>query len=142
MAFQEDAILEYISLLIEIRWFFLRMTFIETFLLQYYLFSGSLFGYASWQIFLRCYLSPIARVIIRHSIFCVLRFQSQIPQMFTVWLFELMVGVTHFGCIGHILSSHWAFMIDTHARTISDDMDSSTFKHSVDCIESLRISTQ
>ena len=25
---------------------------------------------------------------------------------FIVELFELMVGITHFGCIGHILSSH------------------------------------
>ena len=33
-------------------------------------------------------------------------------------------------------------MIDTHARTISDDMDGSTFEHSIDCPESLRISTQ
>ena len=30
------------------------------------------------------------------------------------------------------MDSHWAFMIDTHARTISDDMDGSTFEHSVD----------
>ena len=47
--------------------------------------------------------------------------------MLTVRLFVLMVGVTHFGCIGHILSSHWAFMIETHACTIFDDMDSSLF---------------
>ena len=32
-------------------------------------------------------------------------------------------------------------MMDTHARTISDDMDSLTFEHSVNCVESLRIST-
>ena len=43
-----------------------------------------------------------------------------------------MVGVTHFGCIGHILSSHCAFMIDMHAYTIYDDMDSLNFEHSVD----------
>ena len=61
--------------------------------------------------------------------------------MFTVGIFELMVGVTHFRCIGHILSSNWAFKIDVHACTISDPMDSSTFKHSVNCVESLRIST-
>ena len=114
----------------------------ETFLLQYYLCSGSLLGHASWRIFFRCYLSPIARVIVRHSIFCVSRFHSQIPHIFTVGLFELMVGVTHFGCNGHILSSHWAFTIDMHARTIFENMDSSTFEHSVDCVESLRISTR
>ena len=57
------------------------------------------------------------------------------------FFFDLMVGVTHFGCFEHILSSHRAFMIDMHARTIYDDMDSSTFEHSVDCVESLRIST-
>ena len=33
-------------------------------------------------------------------------------------------------------------MIDTHARTISDDMVGSTFKHSGDCPESLQISTR
>ena len=40
------------------------------------------------------------------------------------------------------MGSHWAFMIDTHALTISNDMDGSTFEHTVDCPESLRISTQ
>ena len=40
------------------------------------------------------------------------------------------------------LSSYWSFMIDTLARTIYDDMDGSTFKHSVNCLESLRISTR
>ena len=40
------------------------------------------------------------------------------------------------------LSSYWSFMIDTHARTISDDMDGSTFEHNVDCLESLRIFTR
>ena len=98
--------------------------------------------HASWQIFLKCYLSPITRVNIRHFVFCVSRFQSQISHMFTVKPFELMVGVTYFGCIGHILSYHWAFMIDTHAHTISDDMHSLTFEHSVDCTESLWISTR
>ena len=33
-------------------------------------------------------------------------------------------------------------MIDAHARTISDDMVGSTFEHSVDYPESLRISTR
>ena len=33
-------------------------------------------------------------------------------------------------------------MIDAHARTISDDMVGSTIEHSVDCLESLWISTQ
>ena len=33
-------------------------------------------------------------------------------------------------------------MIDAHARTISDDMVGSTFEHSVDCLESLWISTR
>ena len=78
----------------------------ETFLLQYYLFSGYLLGHASWRTFLRCYLSPIARVIVGHFVFCVLRIRSQIPHVFTVRLFELIVGATHFGCIRHILSSH------------------------------------
>ena len=59
----------------------------------------------------------------------------------TFFFFDLMVGVTHFGCIEHILSSHRAFMIDMHDCTIYDDMDSSTFEHSVDCVESLQIST-
>ena len=99
-------------------------------------------GHDNSQIFLICYLSPIAKVIIRHSVFCVSRFQSHISHMFTVKPFELMVGVTYFGCIRHILISHWAFMIDTHAHTISDDMDSLTFEHSVDCAESLWISTR
>ena len=40
------------------------------------------------------------------------------------------------------MGSHWAFMIDTHARIISDDMDGSTFEPSVDYPESLRISTR
>ena len=48
----------------------------ETFLLRYYLLSGSLLGHESWQIFLRCYILPIAKVIVGHSIFCVSRFQS------------------------------------------------------------------
>ena len=33
-------------------------------------------------------------------------------------------------------------MIDAHARTISDDMIGSTFEHSVDCLDSLRISIE
>ena len=33
-------------------------------------------------------------------------------------------------------------MIDAHARIIYDDMVGSTFGHSVDCLESLRISTR
>ena len=33
-------------------------------------------------------------------------------------------------------------MIDAHARTIFDDMVGSNFEHSVDCPESLRISTR
>ena len=33
-------------------------------------------------------------------------------------------------------------MIDTHACTISDDMDGSTFEHSVDYLESIRIFTR
>ena len=33
-------------------------------------------------------------------------------------------------------------MIDAHAHTISDDMVGSTFEQSVDCPESLRISTR
>ena len=33
-------------------------------------------------------------------------------------------------------------MIDTHARTIFDDMDGFTFVHNVDCIESLWISNR
>ena len=40
------------------------------------------------------------------------------------------------------LSSYWSFMIDTHARNISDDMVGSTIKHSIDCLESLWISTR
>ena len=88
MAFQADAILKYISLLIEIRWFFLWMIFMDTFLLLYYLLSGYLLGNASWRTFHRCYLSPIARVIVGHSVFCVSRFQSQIPHMLTIGIFE------------------------------------------------------
>ena len=33
-------------------------------------------------------------------------------------------------------------MIDTHARTISNDMNGSNFEHNVACLESLRISTR
>ena len=33
-------------------------------------------------------------------------------------------------------------MIDAHARTISDDMVGSTVEHSVNCLESLQISTR
>ena len=33
-------------------------------------------------------------------------------------------------------------MIDTHARTIYDDMNGSIFEHGVDCLESLQISTR
>ena len=33
-------------------------------------------------------------------------------------------------------------MINTHAHTISDDMNGSTFEHSVDCPESLQKPTQ
>ena len=33
------------------------------------------------------------------------------------------------------MGSHWAFMIDSHARSIYDDMDGWTFKHNVDCPE-------
>ena len=40
------------------------------------------------------------------------------------------------------MGSHWAFMIDTYARTIFVDMDGSTFEHSFDCLELLRISTR
>ena len=40
------------------------------------------------------------------------------------------------------MGSHWAFTIDTHAHTIFDDMDGSTFEHSVDCLEPLWISTR
>ena len=40
------------------------------------------------------------------------------------------------------LSSYWSFMIDARARTIYDDMVGLTFEHSVDCLESLRISTR
>ena len=62
--------------------FFLKDDFMETFWLQYYLFSGYLLGHASWQTFLICYLSSIARVIIGHFVFCVSRFQSRIPHVF------------------------------------------------------------
>ena len=41
-----------------------------------------------------------------------------------------------------MLSSCWSFMINTHTRIISNDMDGSTFEHIVDCLESLRISTR
>ena len=40
------------------------------------------------------------------------------------------------------MGSHWAFMIDTYAHTISNDMDRLTFEHNVDCSESLQISTR
>ena len=40
------------------------------------------------------------------------------------------------------MCSYWAFMIDTHARSISDGMDGSTFEHNVGCLESLWISTR
>ena len=40
------------------------------------------------------------------------------------------------------MGSDCAFMIDTHAHTIFDDMDGSTFEHNVDCPEPLRIFTR
>ena len=40
------------------------------------------------------------------------------------------------------MGSYWVFIIDTHAHTISDDMDGLTFEHNVYCPESLQISTR
>ena len=54
--------------------------------------------------------------------------------MFLAWIFEPMARVTHFGCIKLFCV---LFLIDTHARTISDDMDDSNFEHNVYCPESL-----
>ena len=41
-----------------------------------------------------------------------------------------------------MLSPNWSFMINAHARTISDGMVGSTFEHNVDCLEPLHISTR
>ena len=38
------------------------------------------------------------------------------------------------------MGSHWAFIIDTHARTTFDDMDGSNFEYKVDFLEPFWIS--
>ena len=40
------------------------------------------------------------------------------------------------------MGSHWAFMTDSHARSISDDIDGSTFEHNIDYPELFWISTR
>ena len=84
MAFQEDVILEYISLL--------RL---DVFFLEDDLHGDILASilFIQWIFVGPCELAnisrmlTIARVIIRHFVFCVSRFQSQIPHMFFVRIF-------------------------------------------------------
>ena len=55
-----------------------------------------------------CVFSSIIEVIIGQSVFCVSRFQSQIPLIFIVRIFESMERVIHFGFLGHfsVLNRH------------------------------------
>ena len=76
-----------------------------------------------------------------YRILCILCLEISESDSTYVYSRDFLVDSRSFGCIGHILSSHWAFMIYTHACTISDYMDSLTFEHSVDRAKSLRIST-